>query len=237
MIAVRDLTVAFGGVRPLDGVTAEFSSSICGLIGPNGAGKTTLLNVLSGFVAPRSGSVSCEGVDLLAMKPQRRARWGVRRTFQQEQIVDALTVEGNLTVALENCGRGSDGASVADVFAYLGVDADLSTPSTLLSARDRRLVEIGRTLVGSPRIILLDEPGAGLAEDETAHLSELIGGLPDRFDVKVLLIDHDMELVRGTCEHLVVLDFGRLIADGDCSEVLERDSVRRAYLGVAEEES
>jgi branched-chain amino acid transport system ATP-binding protein len=233
MITIDRLTVTFGGVRPLDDVTVAFEAPVCGLIGPNGAGKTTLFNVMSGFVRPRAGSIQADGRDLLAMTPRHRARWGLRRTFQQDQVIESLSVRDNLLVAHEHSGHSTGDAPV-DVLAEVGVEVNPDGPASALSVRERRLLELARALVGQPRIVLIDEPGAGLDEDETAELAEVIARLPTRFGVQVLLVDHDMTLVQASCETIAVLDFGRLIASGPCREVLSDDGVRRAYLGVEE---
>jgi branched-chain amino acid transport system ATP-binding protein len=234
VIEVRGITVTFGGVKPLDDVSLAFEDRVCGLIGPNGAGKTTLFNVLSGFVAPRAGSATVDDRDLLRMSARQRAHWGLRRTFQQEQVIDALTVGENLTVASEHSRKNGNRTAVDEVLDAVGLDVALERPAAHLSPRERRLLEIGRALIGTPRIVLLDEPGAGLDDAETEHLADVIRGLPERFSVQVLLVDHDMDLVEATCNSLAVLDFGRVIAAGRCSQVLEDEAVKRAYLGVQE---
>jgi branched-chain amino acid transport system ATP-binding protein len=234
MLEVNGITVTFGGVKPLDDVSLMFEERVCGLIGPNGAGKTTLFNVLSGFVAPRRGSATIDGRDLLRMSARRRAQWGLRRTFQQEQVIDALTVAENLKVASEHSRRNRHGNAADEVLDAVRLDVELEQPAAHLSPRERRLLEIGRALIGAPRVVLLDEPGAGLDEAETEDLAVVIRGLPERFGVQVLLVDHDMDLVEATCNTLAVLDFGRVIAAGPCSQVLEDEAVKRAYLGVEE---
>jgi ABC-type branched-subunit amino acid transport system ATPase component len=231
MLRVRELTVAFGGVKPLDTVSLELSSGVCGLVGPNGAGKTTLFNVLSGFVRPAGGAVEAEGASLLDMAPHRRARWGLRRTFQQEQVIHALSAYDNVRVTADEVGAGD--AGVREALAFVG----LGTPDRRggeLSMLERRLVEVAKSVVGRPRIVLLDEPGAGLAEAETERLVQLIRQIPERYDAQVILVDHDMELVSAVCSTTAVLDFGRVIALGPTSDVLADEHVRRAYLGTEE---
>jgi ABC-type branched-subunit amino acid transport system ATPase component len=185
MIEVEDLTVRFGGVTPIDGMTVSFAEGACGLIGPNGAGKTTFFNVLSGFVKPVSGSVRAFGEDLLAM-------------------------------------------------TFVALDVDPARKVETLSAGERRLVEVARAVVGSPRVVLLDEPAAGLPNEETEHLGAVIRRIPEQFGALVILVDHDMSLVSSCCESTAVLDFGKLIAAGTTAEVLRDENVIRAYLGTEE---
>jgi branched-chain amino acid transport system ATP-binding protein len=231
MLSVRDVTVTFGGVKPLDGVSFELPSGVCGLVGPNGAGKTTFFNVLSGFVRPSAGAVEVDGTTLLTMAPHRRARWGLRRTFQQEQVVHALSAYDNVRVTADEVGSGDD--DVRGALAYVGLGSSHRRGGEL-TMLERRLVELAKSVVGRPRIVLLDEPGAGLAEEETDRLVHLIRQIPERFDAQVILVDHDMELVSAVCSSTAVLDFGRLIALGPTAEVLADEHVKRAYLGTEE---
>lgn len=232
MLNCKDVVVNFGGVRGLDGVSLAFERGISGLVGPNGAGKTTMLNVLSGFVSPSSGRVDFDGIDLLSLNPAGRARWGLRRTFQQEQSVDSLTVWENLLVAAENLGsRPADARQIADLVGL----TELDRPVPLLSMLERRLLELGRTIMGRPRILLLDEPVAGLPEAESLLFAPLIEGICEEFSLTVVLVDHDMDFVTRTCSNIAVLDFGRLIAYGDCVSVLSDPAVKAAYLGVSNE--
>jgi ABC-type branched-subunit amino acid transport system ATPase component len=234
VIEIVGLTVRFGGVTPLDNVTLQLPGGTCGLIGPNGAGKTTLFNVLSGFVSPVSGSVHAFGVDLLRMPNYRRARWGVRRTFQTEQAIEALSVYDNVAMVHEHCSpnRAARRTDVLDSIAFVGLDIDAETQVGRLGARERRLVEIARAVVGEPRVVLLDEPAAGLPDEETQHLSRMIQRIPEDRGAQVILVDHDMSLVSACCQVTAVLDFGKLIAVGPTAEVLRNDHVMRAYLGT-----
>ena len=235
MIEVENLTVRFAGVTPIDGVTVTFPGGTCGLIGPNGAGKTTFFNVLSGFVKPAAGSIRVFGDDLLKMVDFRRARWGLRRTFQTEQAIDTLSVFENVAMIHEHstASRQSRRADVLEAIEYVGLDAPDAKVGSL-DARDRRLVELARAVVGSPRVVLLDEPAAGLPDEETEHMSGVIQGIPERFGALVILVDHDMSLVSACCATTAVLDFGRLIASGATADVLRDEQVIRAYLGVEE---
>jgi branched-chain amino acid transport system ATP-binding protein len=232
--------VRFGGVTPLDGISLTFESGTCGLIGPNGAGKTTFFNVLSGFVDPVEGSVTAFGDNLLAMPHFRRARWGLRRTFQTEQAIEELSVAGNVALAHEHSKLGDRADRRRDVLGaieFVGLDLDPDVQVGTLGARERRLVEIARAVVGKPRVVLLDEPGAGLPAEETEHLGLVIQKIPEHADgALMILVDHDMSLVSACCETTAVLDFGRVIASGPTAEVLRDKDVMRAYLGTEEVE-
>jgi branched-chain amino acid transport system ATP-binding protein len=236
MIEVDGLIVRFAGVTPIDRMSVTFPGGTCGLIGPNGAGKTTFFNVLSGFVKPAAGSVKAFGEDLLRMADYRRARWGLRRTFQTEQAIEQLSVFDNVAMIYEHSGQKGAGrrAEVQAAIDFVGLETPARAKVGGLGARERRLVEVARAVVGHPRVVLLDEPAAGLPEEETEHLSRVIRSIPERFGALVVLVDHDMSLVQACCETTAVLDFGRLIASGPTAEVLRDDLVIRAYLGTEE---
>jgi branched-chain amino acid transport system ATP-binding protein len=237
MIEVDGLTVRFGGVVPIDDMTLTLSGGTCGLIGPNGAGKTTFFNVLSGFVKPVAGAVHAFGDDLLAIADYRRARWGLRRTFQTEQAIADLSVFDNVLLVRENTegGRATQRQDVMDAVAFVGLEPEANRLVGTLGAAQRRLVEVARAVVGRPRVVLLDEPAAGLPDDETEHLGRLIRRIPEEIDASVVLVDHDMSLVSACCETTAVLDFGKLIASGTTADVLRNEHVIRAYLGTEEE--
>ncbi len=234
MIEVKNLTVRSGGVTSLDGMDLLFERGVCGLVGPNGAGKTTFFNVLSGFVKPESGSVTTFGDDLLRLTHFRRARWGVRRTFQTEQAISDLTVYDNVSM-IHSRVRGS--ARRDDVLAsieFVGGGISPWAKVGSLTAGQRRLVEVARAVAGKPKLILLDEPAAGLPDEETKHLTGVIKAIPEHTGALTILVDHDMVLVNAVCETTAVLDFGKLIASGPTAQVLRDEQVMRAYLGTAE---
>lgn len=239
MIEVNGLTVRFGGVTSLDEMTVTFSAQTCGLIGPNGAGKTTFFNVLSGFVRPSAGSVIVFGEDLLQMRDFRRVRWGMRRTFQTEQAIEDLSVFNNVKLVHEHTESSwaRRSAAVLDSLEFVGLADRAEEKAGSLGAGARRLLEIARAVVGRPRLVLLDEPAAGLPERETEHLGSVIRRIPRELDAQVILIDHDMELVSACCETAAVLDFGRLLVSGPTREVLRDERVLRAYLGAEESSS
>jgi ABC-type branched-subunit amino acid transport system ATPase component len=234
VIEVNDLTVRFAGVTPIDGVTVSFPGGTCGLIGPNGAGKTTFFNVLSGFVRPAAGTITAFGENLFAMADYRRARWGLRRTFQTEMAIEKLSIFDNVAMIHEHSGakRSTRRADVGTAIEFVGLEVSPQTRVGGLGARERRLVEVARAVVGKPRVVLLDEPAAGLPDEETVHLAGVIQKIPEQFGALVILVDHDMSLVSACCETTAVLDFGKLIASGPTAEVLRDEQVMRAYLGT-----
>jgi branched-chain amino acid transport system ATP-binding protein len=233
MIKIDALTVQFGGIKPLDALDAQFAAPICGLIGPNGAGKTTLLNVLSGFVTPIKGTIRLNDAMLRGLSPRRRVSLGLRRTFQQELVVDELTAMENIQAIADHVS--SDYASarreVGLALEFVGLGSRRNVRGRQLNLFDRRMVEIAKTLIGRPKVILMDEPGAGLNESETEQLRRLLLEIPSAFDTQLVLIDHDADLIASVCVETLVLDFGKRLAMGPTRAVLDDPVVRRAYLG------
>jgi ABC-type branched-subunit amino acid transport system ATPase component len=185
-------------------------------------------------VKPAAGSIRAFGEDLLKMADYRRARWGLRRTFQTEQAIEELSVFDNVAMIYEHSGVKGAGkrAEVQAAIDFVGLETPARARVGGLGARERRLVEVARAVVGSPRVVLLDEPAAGLPEEETEHLSRVIRSIPEQLDALVVLVDHDMSLVQACCETTAVLDFGKLIASGPTADVLRDENVIRAYLGT-----
>jgi branched-chain amino acid transport system ATP-binding protein len=237
VIDVEGLSVHFGGVVSLDQMTIQFPEGTCGLIGPNGAGKTTFFNVLSGFVSPRTGRIDAFGQDLLALPDYKRARWGLRRTFQTEQAIEKLTVFDNVATVYEHSetgGKAGRTAAVDEALEFVGLTDVAQRTVRTLGAKERRFIEVARAVVGKPKLILLDEPAAGLPDAETELLGDIIRSIPERVGATVILVDHDMSLVQACCDWTAVLDFGRLLASGPTDEVLRDRNVMRAYLGTEE---
>jgi branched-chain amino acid transport system ATP-binding protein len=244
LLRVEGLRVTYGGVVALDGVSFDLEQGVTGLIGPNGAGKTSLVDALSGYTRPAAGRVHFAGADITAAKPHRRARAGLARTFQSVELFDDLTVEENLLVAARRVSALSalrDLVLPARPVDREMIDLALSVfalqdvagryPGELSHGR-RKLVGVARALAGRPKLVLLDEPAAGLDTQESLELGRSLRLLPGH-GVSVLLIDHDMELVLNVCERVLVLDFGALIASGAPSDILEDSRVVEAYLGTS----
>jgi branched-chain amino acid transport system ATP-binding protein len=234
MIAIEGIRVGFGGVVALRDISVRLDTEIVGIIGPNGAGKTTFLNVFSGFVPPSAGTITAFGTDLLAMPPHGRARWGLRRSFQKEQVVDELNVEENVRVVLDpfRLPATQRQALIEAALEFTGIGALRKTRAGELNAFDRRMTELARCAVGQPRIVMLDEPGAGLSQQEVSRLRRVITGMHAFNGAMTLLIDHDVDLIKATCPQTMVLNFGSLIAIGPTESVLTDDAVRAVYLGA-----
>jgi branched-chain amino acid transport system ATP-binding protein len=234
VIHIEDVTVQFGGVKAIDRLDARFTDPVCGLIGPNGAGKTTLVNLLSGLVQASAGNVSLDGTSLLPMRPIERVKFGLRRSFQMEQVVEDLSAWDNVRAVLDHVPHAADTArqQIGAVLQYAGLTQAATRLGQQLNLFQRRMVEVAKALVGKPKLLLFDEPGAGLTEQESGILRDMIIGIPEQWGAQVLLIDHDVELIAATCTQTLVMDFGRRLALGPTRAVLEDPEVRRAYLGT-----
>jgi ABC-type branched-subunit amino acid transport system ATPase component len=242
------LRVAFGGLVAVDDVTlAAPVGRITGLIGPNGAGKTTTFNACTGLLRPDGGTVRFDGVDVTGEAPQARARRGLGRTFQRMELFDSLTVAENVALGREAGLAGSnplrqlvaprhDRATVeqatVEALELCGIAALARRPAGSLSTGQRRLVELARVLAGPFRLLLLDEPSSGLDGEETDRFGDILTTAVAERGLGILLVEHDMSLVMRVCEHLYVLDFGRLIFEGTPAEVRDSPEVRAAYLGT-----
>ena len=239
MIEIDKVTVRFGGVVALSGVSATFTEPVGGIIGPNGAGKTTLMNVFSGFVRAAEGRVVCNGQDLLPLAPHRRARWGLRRSFQKEEIANDLTVFDNVLVQTDTGFAGLTGgaarrAEVARLLDLVGLAPRAGTFGRDLSGFERRLADVAKCLAANPQVIMFDEPAGGMSVEETRTLGTLIKAIHAETGAQTLVIDHDVELISDVCDEVLVLDFGRRIAFGPTAEVLADPAVKAAYLGTEE---
>ena len=247
-LEARGITRRFAGVVALDGVGLSVGAGECvGLIGPNGAGKTTLFDCLTGRLAPDAGEVRFRGRDLAGVSGVARARLGMARTFQRVELFPGLTVAEHLLVAVQAwrrpgvwgdvAGRGRPSAEDADrvtaVARLVGLAADLDRPVTALPLGRARLVELGRALAGEPAMLFLDEPSSGLDRSEADAMAATIEAAREGSGVSVLLVEHDMRVVRRLASRLHVLDAGRLVAAGPTAAVLDDPAVRAAYLGTA----
>jgi ABC-type branched-subunit amino acid transport system ATPase component/branched-subunit amino acid ABC-type transport system permease component len=229
LLDVQDLTVRYGGVVAVDHVSFSVrQGQIVGLIGPNGAGKTTTIDALCGF-HPYDGTVHLDGDDMAGDAPHQRASRGLGRTFQLAGVSDDLTVEENTALGQHRAARG-DRKPLDDLFELLGLSDLRELHVAELSQGQRQLVSVARALAGEPRLLLLDEPAAGLDSTESEWLCERLRHVRDR-GATILLIEHDMSLVLGLCDEIHVLDFGGLIASGSPVEIRNNELVSAAYLG------
>jgi ABC-type branched-subunit amino acid transport system ATPase component/ABC-type branched-subunit amino acid transport system permease subunit len=249
VLEVRELTVRFGGVVALvDADLVVRPGQVVGLIGPNGAGKTTFIDAATGFVRHRHGDVLLDDLSIAGMNARRRARLGVTRSFQSLELFEDMSVRDNLRTASD---RRDPWAYVTDLFRpgdpplspsavaaveEFGLGPDLDRRPGELSFGRRRLVGIARAVATRPSVLLLDEPAAGLDDDETAELGGLIRRLADDWGIAILLVEHDVSLVLSTCDHVVALDFGRTIAAGTPDEIRHDAAVIAAYLGEPDED-
>ncbi|MHB1065046.1 MAG: ABC transporter ATP-binding protein [Georgenia sp.] len=248
-LTLNDISVRFGGLVALDSVSAEWTGpGVIGLLGPNGAGKTTLLNVMSGLVKSTSGSVHYDGQDMARWGAQKRAAMGVIRSFQTARLLEDNTVLDNIMLGVN---RFDDAGSMRQFFASpkswrneqkwraeamaiaerLELADRLNYRASALSTATRRLVEIGRVLMAQPNVVLLDEPAAGLDAGSREHLADRIRELPELVGCLVVLVEHDVGLVRRCCEHSLVLSAGKVIASGRTLDILDEPAVRTAYFG------
>lgn len=246
-LQVKNLSISFSGNQVLSGIDLDIKpGQVLGVIGPNGAGKTTLLEAITGYNKPQHGSVRLDGEDISSLAPVERARKGVVRSFQSLELFEDLSVYDNLLVASDDASFGRTliagiapgrpplgGAATAAVAAFGLADRLNDSPSDL-SYGERRLLAIARALATRPRVLLLDEPAAGLGGAERVELRQVIRRIADEWGIAVFLIEHDVELVMGVSDEVVALDFGRVIARGEPQEVRNHPSVIAAYLGAEE---
>jgi len=238
LLRVDSVTVRFGGNLALQEVSLGVEPNrVTGLIGPNGAGKTTLFNVVTGLQSPTHGRVSLHDADISSLAPHKRAQRGLARTFQRIELFGSLSASENLLVAAEiprtSREAGPAYERVEAVIDLVGMRSFAEVRADQLTTGQARVVELGRALVTQPTVLLLDEPASGLDNDETDAFAEIICGLPAS-GVAVLLVEHDIPLVMKTCEHIYVLDYGRIIAEGDPDTIRHDQSVIEAYLGAPE---
>jgi ABC-type branched-subunit amino acid transport system ATPase component len=241
LLDVHEISVRFGGLQALNGVTLDVEAGhVTGLIGPNGAGKTTLFNIVTGLLGPNAGRVALDGRDITRRKPHQRSRLGIGRTFQRLETFGSLTARENVLVAAEmrqgwSRDRSRSPSALTDeILERVGLQQVAEERADRLPTGTARLIELGRALATQPRVLLLDEPSAGLNESETSTLGSLLQEVAGS-GLAVLLVEHDMQFVMGTCARIHVLDFGRIISVGTPKDVQADQTVRSAYLGEAEE--
>ena len=244
MLEVKNLSISFGGLKAVNDfhVTIE-KSQLYGLIGPNGAGKTTVFNLLTGVYKPDTGSIHLDGVNITGKKTIDINQNGIARTFQNIRLFKELSVLDNVKVGLHNHHPYSTIEGIFRLPRYFKVEKEMEllkvfdldgeadyTASNLPYGKQRKL-EIARALATQPKLLLLDEPAAGMNPNETKELMDTIRFVRDNFDMTILLIEHDMKLVSGICEKLTVLNFGQVLTEGDTADVLNDPQVITAYLG------
>ena len=248
-LAAKSISLKFGGVQALDDVSFDLrEEEILGIIGPNGAGKTCILNCVSGFYRPYKGAIWLEGKDLVKMPPHKIAGLGVSRTFQQVELYTGLTTLDNLMAARHLHMRSNLLSSavyfgwaqkehlehreiVEDIIDFLEMTGLRKQVVGSLPYGQRKRVELGRALALEPRILLLDEPMAGMNVEEKEDMARFILDVQDEKEIPIILVEHDMGVVMDICDRVVVLDFGRKIAEGTPEEIKVNPEVIRAYLG------
>lgn len=248
LLVAAGITKQYGGILALDHVDLEVAAGeSVGIVGPNGAGKTTFFNCLFGLEQPDQGSVVFAGRRIDRLPVWKRSRLGIGRTFQRIELFEGMTVADHLLVA-EQAASGTvriwrdllhrGGPTPAElhhveaVLALLGLESLADRPVDTLDLGHARLVELGRAMMGTPRLLMLDEPSSGLDADDTARLGGILDETRRRTGVAVVLVEHDLTLVESTVDRLVVLNFGKVLASGNVADVLAEPEVRRAYLGT-----
>lgn len=249
MLSVTNLSISFGGLRAVNEFSMEIKKGqLYGLIGPNGAGKTTVFNLLTGVYKPDEGIIKLDGKDIIGKKTIDINKEGIARTFQNIRLFKKMSVLDNVKVALHNHYHYSTIEGILRLPRYFKVEKEMNERAMeLLSVfgldgyadqlaanlpyGQQRKLEIARALATEPKLLLLDEPAAGMNPNETQELMDTIRFVRDKFDITILLIEHDMKLVSGICEELTVLNFGKVLAQGKTSDVLNDPQVITAYLG------
>ena len=252
LLEVRKVSMIFGGLAALKDVDFRLEEGeILGLIGPNGAGKTTLFNVVTSFLNPSAGEIFFSGEKISGLRTHEITNLGISRTFQNIRLFDQMTVEENVMVGRHTRSRAGVWNSVwrtgfqkkeearirektEELLDLVGLQGYNQSPASSLPYGYQRRVEIARALAGEPRLILLDEPVAGMNDSETEEMARLIKKILD-FGITILLIEHDMSMVMKVCDRLVVLNFGEKIAEGGAQEIQNNPQVIEAYLGREEE--
>ena len=249
MLETKNLGISFGGLKAVDGLSLKIEKGqLYGLIGPNGAGKTTAFNLLTGVYKPTMGNFFLDGEKMTGHNTVEINKKGIARTFQNIRLFKQLSVLDNVKVGLHNDNKYSTAEGILRLPAFFRTEKEMDRKAMeLLEVFDlagekdylasnlpygkQRKLEIARALATSPKLLLLDEPAAGMNPNETQELMDTIRFVRDNFDMTILLIEHDMRLVSGICEEITVLNFGTVLAQGETSKVLKEPEVVKAYLG------
>ncbi len=249
LLEVRNLSINFGGLRAVDEFNLDIEKGeLYGLIGPNGAGKTTVFNLLTGVYKPTEGIITLDGKDITGHRTEEINKAGIARTFQNIRLFRLQSVIDNVKIGLQNQYHYSTISGILhtpdyrkvekeideramELLKVFGMDGQRDYLSSNLPYGAQRKLEIARAMATNPKLLLLDEPAAGMNPNETAELMETIQLIRDKFDMTILLIEHDMKLVGGICEKLTVLNFGRILTQGDTKTVLSDPEVIKAYIG------
>ena len=246
LFRAEEIAIRFGGIRAVDAVSFEVNEGeVFSIIGPNGAGKTTFFNLVSGLFAPTAGSIRFEGRDIAALAPDERVRRGMSRTFQITEVFPELSVADNIRVAVEVASgyrlrpwlgaqaRATVAARVAELLSLGGLADKSHMRAGALSHGDQRAAEIMMSLALRPRLLMLDEPTAGMGDQETYDIARLIRRLHRREGLTIMLIEHDMRVVFNLADRIMVLAEGRVLAEGAPQEIADSEKVQAAYLGKA----
>lgn len=249
LLETKNLGISFGGLRAVNAFDISVEKGqLYGLIGPNGAGKTTIFNLLTGVYQPDEGAILLDGVNLTGKKTIDICKAGIARTFQNIRLFGDMPVLDNVKVGLHNHYAYSTlegilrlpryykvekemNEKAMDLLKVFGLEEYADYKAENLPYGQQRKLEIARAMATAPKLLLLDEPAAGMNPNETKELMDMIGFVRDHFDMTILLIEHDMKLVSGICEKLTVLNFGEVLAQGDTQDVLNNPEVIKAYLG------
>lgn len=249
ILEIKNITKSFGGVVAINDTSFHINKNeIFGLIGPNGAGKTTMFNIITGNYKPSSGDVFLDGKKITNKKNYKIVREGIARTFQNIRLFSSMSVMENILIGFEHQTNYTYLESIfrlpryfneekkvkqkaLEIMKFLGIDNFKDELATSLSYGSQRKVEIARALATSPKLLLLDEPAAGMNPNETKELAELLFKIRDKFDVTILLIEHDMKFVNHLCDRVMVLDYGKTIFEGKIEDAIKDEEVIKAYLG------
>ncbi|AXH14828.1 ABC transporter ATP-binding protein [Malaciobacter mytili] len=249
ILEIKNITKSFGGVVAINDTSFHINKNeIFGLIGPNGAGKTTLFNIITGNYKPTMGEVFLNGKKITNTKNYKIVQEGIARTFQNIRLFSSMSVLDNVLIGLDNKANYSYLETMfrlpryfskekqikqkaIEILEFLGIDKYKDELATSLSYGNQRKVEIARALATNPILLLLDEPAAGMNPQETKELAELLFTIRDKFDITILLIEHDMKFVNHLCDRVMVLDYGKTIFEGHIEDAIKDEEVIKAYLG------